>query len=128
MKDVLDIGWTIIEDQSLVKIILESFGDEDKKKILTTVLDESHIISEILDICSIPQTSGYRKINSLIRNGLLATKGFITTTDGNRVNKYISVFENTRINIIKNKVIVKVKLGKDSLNGNTIIQLVPIRK
>ena len=119
-----DLDWMVIEDQSLTKVILESFGDEDKKKILTAVLDEPHIISEILDICSIPQTSGYRKINSLINDGLLTTKGFITTSDGKRVNKYISVFDNVRINIIKNKVIVKVKLGKDSLNDSTMIQLI----
>lgn len=119
-----DLDWMVIEDQSLTKVILESFGDEDKKKILTAVLDEPHIISEILDICRIPQTSGYRKINSLINDGLLTTKGFITTSDGKRVNKYISVFDNVRINIIKNKVIVKVKLGKDSLNDSTMIQLI----
>ena len=119
-----DLDWMVIEDQSLTKVILESFGDEDKKKILTAVLDEPHIISEIVDICSIPQTSGYRKINSLINDGLLTTKGFITTSDGKRVNKYISVFDNVRINIIKNKVIVKVKLGKDSLNDSTMIQLI----
>ena len=119
-----DRDWIIIEDKSLTKIILESFGDEDKKKILTTVLDEPHIISEILDICSIPQTSGYRKINSLINDGLLTTKGFITTFDGKKVNKYISVFENVRIDIIKNKITIRVKLGKDSMTGSTMIQLI----
>ena len=113
-----------IGEKEIVKTELSGSVLEDKKKILTAVLDEPHIISEILDICSIPQTSGYRKINSLINDGLLTTKGFITTSDGKRVNKYISVFDNVRINIIKNKVIVKVKLGKDSLNDSTMIQLI----
>lgn len=119
-----DFGWMTLEDQSLTKVILESFGDEDKKKILNSVLDEPRIISEILEICNIPQTSGYRKINALINDGLLTTRGFITMYDGKRVNKYISVFENIRINIIKNKIMVKVKLGKDSLNGSSMLQLI----
>ena len=119
-----DFGWMTIEDSSLTKVILESFGDEDKKNILTSVLDEPHIISEILEICNIPQTSGYRKINALINDGLLTTRGFITMYDGKRVNKYVSVFENIRINIIKNKIIVKVKLGKESLDGSSMLQLI----
>src|SRR5947209_4395575 len=61
-----DPNWVAIEDPSLAKLILESFGDEDKKNILNAVLDESRIISEILEIANIPQTSGYRKVNSLI--------------------------------------------------------------
>ena len=119
-----DLNWMTLEDQFLTKVILESFGDEDKKKILTAVLDESRIISEILEICNIPQTSGYRKINALINDGLLTTKGFITTHDGKSVNKYISVFENIRINIVKNKIIVKVKLARDSLASSSMIQLI----
>lgn len=117
-------NWMTLEDQSLTKVILESFGDEDKKKILTAVLDEPRIISEILEICNIPQTSGYRKINALINDGLLTTKGFITTHDGKNVNKYISVFENIRINIVKNKILVKVKLASYSLASSSMIQLI----
>ena len=45
---VQDPNWVAIEDSSLAKLILESFGYEDKKNILNTVLDESRIISEIL--------------------------------------------------------------------------------
>ncbi len=122
-----DPNWVAIEDPSLAKLILESFGDEDKKNILNTVLDESRIISEILEIAHIPQTSGYRKINSLIDNGLLTVQGYLTTNDGKKVNKYKSIFENITINIEKNKVIVKVLLAKESIEKSSIIQVVQCR-
>lgn len=122
-----DPNWIAIGDPSLSKLILESFGDEDKKNILNTVLDESRIISEILEIANIPQTSGYRKVNSLIDNGLLTVHGHITTHDGKRVNKYKSIFENVIINIEKNKVIVKVLIAKESIEKSSIIHVVQCR-
>ena len=119
-----DPNWVAIEDPSLAKLILESFGDEDKKNILNTVLDESRIISEILEIAHIPQTSGYRKVNSLIDNGLLIAQGHVITHDGKKVSKYKSIFENITINIEKNKVVVKVLLAKESIEKSSIIQVV----
>src|SRR5438309_10544235 len=120
-------NWIAIEDPSLAKLILESFGDEDKKNILNSVLDEPRIISDILDIAKMPQTSGYRKVNSLIDNGLLIVQGHITTHDGKKVNKYKSIFENVTINIEKNKVIVKVLLAKESIEKSSVIQVVQYR-
>ena len=122
-----DPHWVAIEDSSLAKLVLESFGDEDKKNILNTVLDESRIISEILEIAHVPQTSGYRKINSLIDSGLLTVHGYITTHDGKKVNKYKSIFENVTINIEKNKVVVKILLAKESIEKSSVIQVVQRR-
>jgi hypothetical protein len=116
-----------IEDPSLAKLILESFGDDDKKNILNIVLDEPRIISEILEMAHLPQTSCYRKVNSLIDNGLLTVHGYITTHDGKKVNKYKSIFENVTINIEKNKVVVKVLIAKESIEKSSIIQVVRCR-
>lgn len=120
-------NWIAIEDPALAKLILESFGDEDKKNILNAVLGESRIISEILETAKIPQTSGYRKINAMIDNGLLTVHGYITTHDGKKVSKYKSIFENVIINIEKNKVIVKVLLAKESIEKSSVIQVVQCR-
>jgi hypothetical protein len=122
-----DPNWIAIEDPSLAKLIVESFGDEDKKNILNAVLDESRIISEILEIAHISQTSGYRKINSLIDNGLLTVNGSITTHDGKIVNKYKSIFTNVTISIEKNKVIVKILIAKESIEKSSIIQIIQSR-
>jgi hypothetical protein len=108
-------NWITITDPSVVKLIFESVGDKDKKNILNTVLDTPRIISEILQIAEIPQTSGYRKVKTLIDNGLLIVQGYVNTFDGKKVKKYRSVFENIEINIEKNSIIIKILLTKESL-------------
>lgn len=101
-------SWVTLEDSHLIDIILKSVGDEDKKNIINAVIDEPRTISEILDMSVIPKTSGYRKINALIDDGILIPQGYVTTHDGKRVTKYKSIFDNISILIEKNKVVVKI--------------------
>ena len=118
-----DEEWMTIKDSNISKIVLAAFGDEDKKKIISVLMNESHIVSEVLEICNLPQTSGYRKINGMISDGLLTVDGYITTTDGKKVNKYASIFENIKIDIVKNNITVKVKIKSDSVKNSMMIPL-----
>jgi hypothetical protein len=115
--------WITITNAALIKLVLESIGDEDKKNILNAVLDESRIISDVLEISNIPQTSGYRKINGLIQNGMLVPHGFLIARDGKKITKYKSVFENINIEIVKNKVFVRVLPSEESIAKSAIMQL-----
>jgi hypothetical protein len=119
-----DEEWMTIRDSNIAKTVLEAFGDEDKKKIISVLMNEPHIVSEVLSMCNLPQTSGYRKINSMISDGLLTIEGYITTSDGKRVNKYVSIFENIKIDIVKNNVTVKVKLKTNSIKNSLLIPLI----
>ena len=116
--------WMVMEDQSLVKKILEAFGDEDKKNIRSALTEEPRIISEVLEVCKIPQTSGYRKINALIDDGIIIPHGYITTKDGKKVNKYTSLFENVKIDIVKNKITVKVKIANEFLKTSSLVPII----
>ena len=123
-KKVTD-SWVTIKDQDLAKIFLESFADEDKKAIIGTVLDESLIIADILQNCKVPQTSGYRKINQLIDDGLLISNGYEIATDGKKIKKYETIFDNIKMDIEKNIVVVKIQLKKNSFQESTILQMIP---
>lgn len=112
--------WITIEDPHIHRIILEAIGDNDKKNILNAVLDKPRVISEILEICKIPQTSGYRKINNLIQNGLLIINGHGVSDDGRIINKYQPVFDNIRIHVEKDKVTIHVQLTKEYLDNSEI--------
>jgi predicted transcriptional regulator len=118
-----DKEWITIKDPHINRIILEAIGDDDKKNILNAVLDKSRIISEILEICKIPQTSGYRKVNNLIQNGLLIIHGHESTDDGRTINKYQSVFDNIQIHVEKNKLAVQVQLTKEYLDKSSIFTM-----
>lgn len=113
--------WITIHNPVLIGIILEAFGDTDKKKIIASVTDESKIVYNILKECKIPQTSGYRKINSLIKNGLLLNDESIQTPEGKKINKYQTIFQNVKINIIKNNVTVDIQMNKKSVEISSII-------
>lgn len=113
--------WLVIDNPVLTGIILGSFGDDDKKKILSALNGNPLIVSQIIDLCSIAQTSGYRKVNSLIDDGLLVPSGYITTNDGKKVSKYRSVFDNIKIDIVKNKITVSLRLAKDDLSTSTVL-------
>ena len=123
-SQIAEKQWITLEDSRLMELILRSLGDEDKKNIINTVMGEPKIISDILEISNIPQTSGYRKINSLIDDGMLLPKGYVTTHDGKRVTKYTAIFENVRISIEKNKIVVKILPTKESINESRIMQIV----
>ena len=103
-----------IKDKSIISLILHSYADEDKKKILNMTANKPYIILDIISICNLPQTSSYRKINSLIKNGLLIPNGVISRKYGKIVTKYISLFENLEISIVKNDISIKAKLNEDA--------------
>jgi hypothetical protein len=121
-----DSNWIHMKDPELSKIFLESFADQDKKAILGSVMDGSLIIAKILESCEIPQTSGYRKINFLIDNGLLVANGFELAQDGKKVKKYETIFDNVKVDIIKNNIAVKVQLKKSLLNESSILQTIQL--
>ena len=118
--------WIRLEDRTLSQTILESFGDNDKKLILNLLSDRSLIVADILDVCKIPQTSGYRKINVLIQSGLLIPNGHVTTNEGKKVTKYTSLFDNFKIDIEKNNIVIKARLKSEAANNSSVIQIMQV--
>jgi len=95
--------WHTITDLHINEIVLQAFGDPDKKKILESVTNTPKIIADILIDCNLPQTSGYRKINSIINDGLLVQSGQVVK-DNKKISKYVCIFDNLKINIEKGKL------------------------
>lgn len=88
-----------IKDKIFANLLLESYGHKDKKAILLAVSSSALSISKILKQARISsQTTGYRLINNLIKNGLLVESGFDLTTDGKKTHAYMSPIK--KINIV----------------------------
>ena len=134
LQNILDLkqqkkgtdNWITIQDQDLAKLFLDSFADEDKKAIIGAVMDESFIVADILNHCKIPQTSGYRKINQLIDAGLLISNGYEVSTDGKKIKKYETIFDNIKMDIDRNNVVVKVQLKNNSSSQSSILQVIHV--
>ncbi|MGH9998393.1 MAG: hypothetical protein ACRD90_00830 [Nitrosopumilaceae archaeon] len=119
----MDKGWMTIYDKSLTTIILDNIADKDKKRILAVSSDKPHIIAKIIQISGVPDNAAYRKINELIRDGMLIERGAIVTSDGRQIKKYVSVFENLKSGMVENKITLKAKLSEEALKASHIITL-----
>lgn len=112
-----------ISDPAISQSILKSFSDDEMSKILNASIGEPWTISEILEKLDLPITSGYRKINSLIEDGLLIKVGSDLTSNNRVVDKYKSLFDNVNIDF-NNKVTVHVQFTPEVLVKSTVLNTI----
>lgn len=113
--------WYSLSDEYVNSIILEAYGDLDKRKILESVSETPKIINDILKDCNLPRTSGYRKINNLIDEGLLLKTGHIEI-DNKKINEYLCIFNNLKINIEKSKMTIDVQFAESEQLRSPILK------
>jgi hypothetical protein len=118
----------VIESSELAELILESYGDKDKRLILDTAFSTPGMILDILERCSIPKSTGYRIINDLMENGLLTEKGFAETEDGKKISTYTALFENVKIDIGPSRLAVRVQLKEEVLQNSFLVRILRERQ
>jgi len=121
-EDRIEKRFTIL-NPSINQSILNAFSDDEMSKILNASIGEPWTISEILERLDIPKTSGYRKINLLIDEGLLVNTGHEYTENRRTVYKYKSLFDNVNIDF-SNKLTVNVQFTPEVIKNSTILQSV----
>ncbi|NNL57866.1 MAG: transcriptional regulator [Nitrosopumilus sp.] len=94
-----------ILDSNLSDLILGFFGENDSRKIITTLLEKEFTIPQILNESKAPKTSGYRKIENMIINGLIIETGKILS-ESKKISKLQCVFQEINLEIKKGKTIV----------------------
>ena len=115
--------WVVIENKELAELILETYGNRDKRFILEVAFKQPAVILEILETTGIPKSSGYRLISQLVEEGILTEQGYAETSDGKKVSKYTALFENVKIEINTNGIVVQVLLKENILNESQIIRV-----
>jgi hypothetical protein len=107
-------------------LILESFGDVETRAIISTLLGNEYTIPEILKESKVPKTSGYRKIENLILNGLIIESRKVLS-ESKRISKLQCVFEEIKIEIKKGKIeiigVVDGKIFEKSTSMKSVIEL-----
>lgn len=121
-KDKVEKRFTIL-NSSINQSIIKAFSDDEMSKILNASIGEPWTISEILEKLDIPRTSGYRKINLLIKEGLLIKSGQEFTENRRTINKYKSLFDNVNIDF-NNKVTVNVQFTPEVVLNSSILQTI----
>ena len=121
-KDRAEKRFTI-SDATINQSILKAFSDDEMSKILNASIGEPWTILEILEMLNIPKTSGYKKINFLIEQGLLVKTGHDFTENRRTVDKYKSMFDNVNIDF-NDKVTVNVQFTQDVVRNSSILQTI----
>lgn len=116
--------WLVIKNQHLTELILKSFADEEKKAIMDLIRDTPETIPKILELCKIPNTSGYRKMNQLIDEKMVVTTGLAETFEGKRAILYKSIIQKMQILINANEIIAKILVDQETLDSSEIIQTI----
>ena len=115
-----------IVDSDLRDLILELFGEVETRKIISTLLENEYTIPQILKESKVPKTSGYRKIENLILNGLIIESGKVLS-ESKKISKLQCVFQEIRLEIKKDKFgiigIVNEKMFEQSTSMKSIIGL-----
>jgi hypothetical protein len=107
-------------ESKLSQFILKSFGDEDKKNILMTTIDAAKNVAIIMEKNDLPQTTCYRKINELIKEGFFIITKY--TTDNRQTRKYQSLFLNLQISIKKNEIILVGTIPKQIYEKSSFVK------
>jgi len=113
-----------IKDKNLVNLVLEIFGDEEYRKIIEATFVKPLLISEIIDICRLPKTSGYRKINYLIRNGFLNGVEKEFTIKRRSIERFTTIFQKISFEMNKNQSFVKFIIPQKIIEQSSSIQII----
>jgi len=110
-----------IINSNLRDLVLESFGDLETRKIISCILENEFTIPEILQKSEVPKTSGYRKIENMIINGLIIESG-IVLSDSKKISKLQCVFQEINLDIKKEKTKVTGILTNKMLEKSSSIK------
>lgn len=107
-----------IVNLNLVDLILELFSESETRKIISSLLENEYTIPQILKESKVAKTSGYRKIENLIINGLIIESGKILS-ESKKISKLQCVFQEIKLDIKKEKTIVNGILSKKMFEKST---------
>ncbi|UCE90753.1 MAG: helix-turn-helix transcriptional regulator [Methanobacteriota archaeon] len=84
--------------------------DEYSTKILTCASDRPRTVQEMCEKMDIPVTQGYRRVNSLVAEGLLSCEGKVLTPRGKWTKLYVSQVRRAQVIFDEGKVRLKFEL------------------
>jgi len=86
-----------IKDEQLVKKILSGYGDVDLRQLLQ-IWTHPLLCVDAIEKSGLPQTSAYRKINAMIKAGLLIQDG-TKTVEGRKIPMYRQTFSKVQVGL-----------------------------
>ena len=124
-KDSKSYEITIL-DESLKKSILEKLGDDESRRIILATVGREHTNSEVLESEKISTTSGYRKINVLIRDGFLIKSKSKLIETRRSVEQYVTFYDKILFEMKKDHVVLTIIVGKKRMQSSSLFNILQI--
>ena len=126
-------GWIEIENPATAEAIVSIYGNSWNRKILNICIRQPHTIMEILRFAQTPQTTGYRRIISLVKGNFLFGYNTVRRTHGKTITRYLATFKAIEFQISENKELIRVKLQdnlykKDQVRDRLLFHTEPVHK
>lgn len=109
-----------IIDQNLIDSLLMLYADNETRQMLNCIFENELTIPQILNEAQIPKTSGYRKIENLIINGLIIESGKVLS-ESKRISKYKCIFDEITIGMRKNNILFEGVINEQVYDKSTCI-------
>lgn len=122
IKKINDKYHVKIINQNLIDSLIILCGDNETRLILSCLFDNELTIPQILSESKIPKTSGYRKIENLIINGLIVESGKVLS-ESKRISKYKCVFDEIKIEMKKNDIVFQGIINEQIFDKSTSIDI-----
>ncbi len=107
-----------IVNSHMVDLILDLFSESETRKIISSLLENEYTIPQILKESKVPKTSGYRKIENLILNGIIIESGKVLS-ESKKISKLQCVFQEIKLDIKKEKITVVGTVSKKMFEKST---------
>ncbi len=109
-----------ILDDYLKKSFMEKLGDNESRKIIMTTIGKNYPNSEVLALKKISTTSGYRKINILIRDGFLIKTKNKMIENRRSIEQYTTFCDKILFEIKKDELLLTILVNKKRLESSSI--------
>ncbi len=111
----------MIENQSQSESVVSALADSYSRRILTSVAESPRSVSELVEECSIPTATAYRKVKTLVELGLVDEQVRIRST-GRNVSEYVLRIDSVSIEITDDGA---VKIESSAAGENIDISDIP---
>jgi len=111
-----------VRDETLANFILNTYGDNDKKAILSVATETALTLPEILKKSSLPTSSGYRVFNSLLKEGLITE--ISDSSEKSEKTRFKSTIKEIKVNLAGTKLEIAIFFSKEALRGSRVLATV----
>lgn len=105
-----DSGWIEVKNEKICSNIQNILADPIKNKIFLLIQKNPLSIQQIIDELDIPFTSGYRKISSLIQDGILIESRVLKKRYYKKIIEYATIVKSIKIQAEDGKITVFIKI------------------